>query len=862
MRDGLQPYAKSRYRFISAACYDSHFFVVDITFDNRQPNVFERVNVFDSLSSTARRRATAVLHQVQKFLSGFCFYKLGHHQSVLQDPDYIMQMAEFRHCPVQTNGYDCGLFALAVVWHLLCDKDIHPSVFTQADIDTFRVALRHGLSSNPGWATMDNIACYFPVLSMPAPPPPPSPPAIEISPPSFTSVGDAQLAVCGPRSFEVANVATERNTDAGPGMEFGPTEEPGQEQDPILDYEDNYFQDNFSSKGVVFGTVDDVLVAINEYQESSGNVLSTVRTRGNARTFVCISHANCTFCVKFGPMPKQEGIFYKPENCTIRHRGAKVVYSKSGKRFKKRCKELLRGIVSDVAAHKHGPPTAMDVMKTGVHKKKTHLQYYQCYRGVREWKARKEITDPMSFQLLGPYVERFREQNPGSRAVMERGNDNRVKRLFICPPFSNEALLFVRPVASLDAAHMKSEWKGTLYIATVKSAMDKIYPIAFAITADNENGQGWDWVLRNLDAGLPNLTIAHYRVGCAYKLFLLQSDRQKGLDEACKACFPANHHCYCAVHIRRNVEGRHGKKIGALIPGLAKTTSLPDRDAKLAQLRRQSPPAYDFVKKIDPKQWMDSAWLQDDTLPPRYGVRSSNISESANSMFERERSGNWLEAIDGILKKMSLRIQASREEYERKTGVVESVYPQILDRWEKGIGYRVVDSGGDGQKYSVHRIIEGNTGSNQSFTLNWVDGVCECGVWQMHGIPCVHGMAYFRWRNDWTLQQVVEQFVEKCHTYDYEQKLYSGSFVPVCMDMLQPDQTTLPPDIEGKRMAGRPKTVRLRLRSRYSHRPEKSPIVCSRCHQRGHNARTCQRRAALAKNTGNADTAQNSNSVL
>ncbi|KAG7345246.1 hypothetical protein IV203_032777 [Nitzschia inconspicua] len=51
--------------------------------------------------------------------------------SVLQDPDYIMQMAEFRRCPVQTNGYDCGLFALAVVWHLLCDKDIHPSVFTQ-----------------------------------------------------------------------------------------------------------------------------------------------------------------------------------------------------------------------------------------------------------------------------------------------------------------------------------------------------------------------------------------------------------------------------------------------------------------------------------------------------------------------------------------------------------------------------------------------------------------------------------------------------------------------------------------------------------------------------------------------------------
>ncbi|KAG7374465.1 hypothetical protein IV203_013560 [Nitzschia inconspicua] len=54
-----------------------------------------------------------------------------------------------------------------------------------------------------------------------------------------------------------------------------------------------------------------------------------------------------------------------------------VVSSKSGKRLKKRCKELVRDIVSDVAAHKHGPPTAMDVMKAGVPKKKTHIPYYK-----------------------------------------------------------------------------------------------------------------------------------------------------------------------------------------------------------------------------------------------------------------------------------------------------------------------------------------------------------------------------------------------------------------------------------------------------------------------------------------------------
>ncbi|KAG7347310.1 hypothetical protein IV203_016015 [Nitzschia inconspicua] len=44
-----------------------------------------------------------------------------------------------------------------------------------------------------------------------------------------------------------------------------PTEEPGPMRDPFLDYEDDCFEEEFSSLGVVFKTVEDVLVAINEY---------------------------------------------------------------------------------------------------------------------------------------------------------------------------------------------------------------------------------------------------------------------------------------------------------------------------------------------------------------------------------------------------------------------------------------------------------------------------------------------------------------------------------------------------------------------------------------------------------------------
>ncbi|KAG7374535.1 hypothetical protein IV203_013630 [Nitzschia inconspicua] len=108
--------------------------------------------------------------------------------------------------------------------------------------------------------------------------------------------------------------------------------------------------------------------------------------------------------------------------------------------------------------------------------------------------------------------------------------------------------------------------------------------------------------------------------------------------------------------------------------------------------------------------------------------QSSNISESANDMFEHDRNGIWLEAIDGILKKCPF-VQTLREKYEGTTIVVETVYAQVVDRWEKCVRCRVVESGGDGQKNSVHQIIEGNAGSKESFALNWVDGVYECGGW-------------------------------------------------------------------------------------------------------------------------------------
>ncbi|KAG7368293.1 hypothetical protein IV203_031036 [Nitzschia inconspicua] len=124
--------------------------------------------------------------------------------------------------------------------------------------------------------------------------------------------------------------STKLATDAG--IESDLTEQLGPIQDPILDYKDNHFEEKFSSPSVVIETVADAMVAINKYQETSGNILAMTRTRGSARAFACISHANCPFSANFGSSFKHKGIIYKPNYCTVQHHGTIVVFSKGGQK--------------------------------------------------------------------------------------------------------------------------------------------------------------------------------------------------------------------------------------------------------------------------------------------------------------------------------------------------------------------------------------------------------------------------------------------------------------------------------------------------------------------------------------------------
>jgi MULE transposase domain/SWIM zinc finger len=412
------------------------------------------------------------------------------------------------------------------------------------------------------------------------------------------------------------------------------------------------------------------------------------------------------------------------------------------------------------------------------------------------------------------------------------------------------SLRYVRPVVSLDAMHLKSVWKGTLYIASTKTACDEIYPVAFAIARGNENMIGWKWFLELLGSSIRTLSMDHPKPGITKKYFSFISDRQKGLTEALAMVFPENHSCSCAIHIARNVERQFGKSVSKYVPLLAKTYSDRESEELLMKIGQKSQTGRRYLESIRKDHWRNIAWLENPTLPPRYGVRTSNTSESANSMFESSRDGTWLHTVETMLSKMVLRIISLREKHKGKSGVVDKMASKVRNQWESCLGCKVANLRENGRMVTIFRQKRTTTEDPVSYNIDLVDKTCDCGEWQEHGVPCIHAIAYFRMHQNMSLQHILDEHVDRHYTYEHERLLLKNNITPVCIERVSRDAGTLPPTSLNTRSTGRPKKVRLRKRSRWAHEPDKSNISCKRCHQRGHNVRTCLVREALARQSG------------
>ncbi|KAI2496344.1 MULE transposase domain [Fragilaria crotonensis] len=300
-----------------------------------------------------------------------------------------------------------------------------------------------------------------------------------------------------------------------------------------------------------------------------------------------------------------------------------------------------------------------------------------------------------NFEMVIPFLEGLKKTNPGSVIGYTRDEEKRLVDLHVFPGIMNGLLKFVRPVVSLDATHLRSEHKGTLYIASVLSGCNDIFPIGFMISAGNEDGATWKKMLELLKKACPIIDDQGYgdtdTDGVVRPPFLFISDRDKGLKEALKSVFPNKYEMSCARHIEANVTQKYGKQCSKFVCSIAKSFSTRNASLLLDEIRKVKPEAATYLEGITASGvlWQSTQWYSDSPspspaqLPPRYGIVTSNTSESANSMLSEARNLGWLEAVNKILDIMTTRVCACRKKYAERDGseVVPRVAQILKRRW-------------------------------------------------------------------------------------------------------------------------------------------------------------------------------------
>ena len=897
-----------------------HFFVLclDCSFSSRE--FITNLTIYDSLQRRTRQinpDVATIVKEVNYFVRFYILQEEEHEHLRLTD-EALLKRVEYGECPRQLNGFDCGLFAVGIVLHLVEGKVITMETFTQQDITGLRAKLTAvfgGEGTGLGTTSQVVRACFpklngssildtfgVEVLDVPA---------AEVH--QVRSAGgssiteEVETAVNKENTMDTAGhlgsdedmeTAVEKcaslldatDDDSANGNEDAlsyhtceDSESSSEVKDdnvtdfrtgnegsnlakpvPVNKSPDVLFYDIMRDAKVdCFATLEEVMPLIETYEIRSGNHLRVQRSlRNQFKQFQCREHVDCPFQILISRR-RSDGRFGVSKIKGLHGDVRRAPLAADGRHWKKRHPNL-HGIIGQVVQTKEGTPTPADVQKTAATRSGLIVPYMTAYRALTHETSAQKAATLKNFEMIVPFLEALKSCNPDSIIGCERDKDMRVVELHVFPGIMNRALKFVRPVLSLDAAHLKSVFKGTLYVASVLTGSNDIFPIGFMISAGNEDGASWRKMLRYLKKACPIIGEQVYGNvdvdGVARPPFLFISDRDKGLKPALKAVFPDKFEMSCAKHIEGNVAQKFGKQCSKYVLAIAKTFSTRNSSRLFEEVRRIKPEAATYLDEITDKDrvlWRTTQWYSSSTavvIPPRYGIVTSNTSEAVNNMFSEARDLGWLECVNKLIDIMSTRIYVCRKKYSEREGseVVPRVAQIMKVRWdaaasmtvvelESGCGdFKVVEPSSLAEDDLAENTVRSSAGYLDQNRINIVKPDlqwCSCGVWQDFLYPCRHACAVFRKWKEKDFTYVIGNLVHPYYSFEFVQNTFRSNVFPVCLETLEYDGVTKEPALP-KRQAGRPKTKRIRRRSKFVELKQ-SPVTCSICGKRGHNRRSC-----------------------
>ncbi|KAH9671713.1 SWIM-type domain-containing protein [Citrus sinensis] len=239
-----------------------------------------------------------------------------------------------------------------------------------------------------------------------------------------------------------------------------------------------------------------------------------------------------------------------------------------------------------------------------------------------------------------------------------------------------------------------------------------------------------------------------------------------------------------------------------------------DFEKAMSQIRAKDQNCYEWLRKIPPAQWSRSGFDHH----VKYDHVTNNMTESFNKWVDEVRNKPVLTILEHIRRQLMVRIERLNQSSNEAR--------------------RIKVFGGRGE------LFECCQAGYRNFLVHITDGTCECGMWQVSGVPCKHAVAAILHKGGQP-----ENYVHHYLTKESFMMTYMGTINPIPDECAWPEVEVEPspnvvvpvkvgpPDI--KALVGRPKKKRTKEPGETKLTSKRFTIKCSACKCLGHNKKGC-----------------------
>ena len=204
--------------------------------------------------------------------------------------------------------------------------------------------------------------------------------------------------------------------------------------------------------------------------------------------------------------------------------------AKCDRKWKKRRKgQFQQSYLLGSSTH-HSVPKPADIKITGGNYEGEDITYNMSWRKLQEAKAVSKKVARKPFELVNLFLEDWKDNNLESTVEWVVDEQKCIQHIFVCPTYIDKVLSHMCPVISLDAAHLKSAYKGTIFIYSCLTGNDKAYILAFGINGGNEDYRTWNIFNKLFATACPS--VSFMVDGMLYLKFVIVLDRDKAMGKS------------------------------------------------------------------------------------------------------------------------------------------------------------------------------------------------------------------------------------------------------------------------------------------------------------------------------------------